>query len=77
MANHHDPMKLIRPTLSDIRHVALRARHAELLRLRKFVRRIEDSTSGGVDIKHDERVSPMLPGAPEPDVSDAHLNASG
>jgi len=25
LANHHDPMKLIRPTWSDIRHVALRA----------------------------------------------------
>jgi hypothetical protein len=63
-------MKLIRPTWSDIRHVALRARYAELLRLRKFVRRIEDSNSGSVDIKLDERVSPMLRGAPEPEVSD-------
>jgi hypothetical protein len=45
------PMRLIRPTWSDIRHVALRARYAELLRLREFVKRIEDSTAGGVDIK--------------------------
>jgi len=52
-------MKLKRPTWS----VALRARYAELLRLRAFVKRIEDSTTGGVDIKLDERVSPMLPGA--------------
>ena len=63
MANHHDPMKLIRPTWGDIRHVALRARYAELLRLREFVKRIEDSTAGGADIKLDERVSPMPPGA--------------
>jgi hypothetical protein len=40
--------------------VALRARYAELLRLRQFVTHIEDSTVG---ISVDERVLPMLPGA--------------
>jgi hypothetical protein len=50
-------MKQIRPTSSDIRHVALRARYAELLRLRAFVKRIEDSTGGDdVDIKLEKRV---------------------
>jgi hypothetical protein len=52
-------MKLIRPTWSDIRHVALRVRYAELLRLREFVKRTEDSTAGAVDIKLNEQVSPM------------------
>jgi hypothetical protein len=42
--------------------VALRARYAEILRLREFVKHIEDSTAGGGNIKLDERVSPMLPG---------------
>jgi hypothetical protein len=56
-------MNLIRPTWSDIRHVALRVRYAELLRLREFVKRIEDSTSGAVDTKLSKRFSPMRPEA--------------
>jgi hypothetical protein len=42
--------------------VAIGARYAELLRLREFVKHIEDSTAGGVE-SVDERVSPVLPGA--------------
>ena len=50
-------MKQVRPTSSDIRHVALRARYAELMLLRAFVKRIEDSTGGDdVDIKLEKRV---------------------
>jgi hypothetical protein len=57
-------MQLVRPTRSDIRHVTLRARYAELLRLREFVKRMEDSTTGGVNIKLDERVWSMRRGVP-------------
>ena len=57
-------MQQVRPTSSDIRHVALRARYAELVRLRAFVKRIEDSSGGDdVDIKLEKTSSPMLPGA--------------
>jgi hypothetical protein len=42
--------------------VALRARYSELMRLRAFVKRIEDSGGDDVDIKLEKRVSPMLPG---------------
>jgi hypothetical protein len=57
-------MKQVRPTSSDIRHVALRARYAELMRLRAFVKRIEDSSGDDdVDIKFEKTSSPMLPGA--------------
>ena len=57
-------MKQVRPTSSDIRHVALRARYAELMRLRAFVKRIEESSGGDdVDIKLEKTSSPMLPGA--------------
>jgi hypothetical protein len=57
-------MKQVRPTSSDIRHVALRARYTELMRLRAFVKRIEDSSGDDdVDIKFEKTSSPMLPGA--------------
>ncbi len=50
-------MTQVRPTSSGIRHVALRARYAELMRLRAFVKRIEDSTGDDdVDIKFEKRV---------------------
>ena len=50
-------MKQVRPTSSDIRHVALRARYAELMLLRAFVKRIENSTDDdNVDIKFVKRV---------------------
>jgi hypothetical protein len=43
--------------------VALRARYAEILRLREFVEHIEDSSGGDdVDIKLEKRVSPVLRG---------------
>jgi hypothetical protein len=58
-------MKQGRPTSSNIRHVAIRVRYAELMRLRAFVKRIEDSIAGDdVDIKFEKRVSQMLPGTP-------------
>jgi hypothetical protein len=45
-------MKQVRATSSDIRRVVLRARYAELMRLRAFVKRIEDSSGGhDLDIK--------------------------
>jgi hypothetical protein len=57
-------MNQVRATSSDIRHLALRARYAELMRLRAFVKRIEDASDGDyVDIKLEKRVSPMLPRA--------------
>jgi hypothetical protein len=40
--------------------VALHARYAELLRLREFVKHMEDCTAGGMEIKLDERALPML-----------------
>jgi hypothetical protein len=44
--------------------VALRARYTELMRLRAFVKRIEDSSGDDdVDIKFEKTSSPMLPGA--------------
>ena len=45
-------MKQVRATSSDIRRVVLRARYAELMRLRALVKRIEDSSVGhDLDIK--------------------------
>ena len=61
MGEHQQRLTL---TKQRCRCVELRGRYAELLRLREFVKQIEDSAAaGGVDCKLDERVSPILPGA--------------
>jgi hypothetical protein len=58
-----EPQRRLTLTKQRCTCVALRARYAELLRLREFVKHIEGSAAGGVEISLDERVLPVLPGA--------------
>jgi hypothetical protein len=65
-------MKQVRPTSSDIRQVAIRARYAEPMRLRAFVERIEHSTGGRPSLKDEfrrcfpERSAQPVPGGEGP-----------
>jgi hypothetical protein len=58
-----EPQRRLTLTKQRCTCVALRERYTELLRLREFVKQIEDSTAGAVEISVNERVLPMLPGA--------------